>query len=1034
MPEAGRCPKCGATLLAEIDTVFCPACAMRAAFEAEGHDPERVVTDAPISVQPGEPEIAAGAATRAPKIRRFGDYELLEEIARGGMGVVYRARQVSLNRIVAVKTILAGQLASAADVERFRAEAQAAASLQHPNIVAIHEVGLHDGQQYFSMDYIKGRNLAEVVREGPLPARQAARYLKTIAEAIHFAHQRGILHRDLKPSNVLLDLFDQPRVTDFGLAKQMKSDSGLTRSGQVLGSPNFMPPEQAASKHGQVGPHSDVYSLGAILYYLLTGRPPFAAETLADTLQQVCQREPAPLRLWNPSVPRDVETICLKCLEKEPRRRYATAHELAEELARFLRDEPIQARPVGALEKTWRWCRRNPVVSSLSAGIVLLVLAVAIGSPIAAYRINRERQQAQAQAMKSAQVATFLKEMLQGVGPGVALGRDTTLLREILDKTVERVGKDLRGQPEVEAELRSTIGEVYRALGQYDEAEAMHREALALRSRLWGKEHRDVATSLNQLGLVLQYRGKSSEAETLFRDALAMRRKLLGNEDPDVATSLTDLGLLLYWKGKRSESEAAGREALALKRKLFGDLHLEVARSLACLVPAVSDDGKTAEAEAMQHEALAIQRKLLGNEHPSVAYSLYNLSHALARQHKLAEAETTRIEALAIWKKVLGTNHPNVPDTLSLLAQLQVEAGKRAEAEATLREALAIQNKLVSERPQNVELRSFLAQLKGSLAALLMNTERRAEAIQLQHEAVELERKLLAEAPRDVSRRRSSAQLKVSLADLLMKTGRRDEAAQLQQEAVEIAEQLIVDFPDDVELRRAAGRAHEVLGDYFSSLNRTQEAEEAFRRCLAIRERLAADLPESPVDSSNLAWSYYNLGVLLEATGRSEEGAEDFRQSLGIMGKLVVQYPESLRYQQQLGWMLATCPAVQFRDPRRAIALAAQRLQRDPKSGEDLSLLGIAQYRAGDPGSAIESFHKAMELLEGGAPEQWLFLAMALVQKGDRQQAQQWYDKAVSRIRTNHLSNEEMARFSAEAEKVLGKPGAKPPATDPPSK
>src|SRR5206468_5614039 len=180
----------------------------------------------------------------------------------------------------------------------------------HPHIVAIHEVGEHDGQQYFSMDYIEGRNLAELVREGPLAARQAARYLKTIAEAIHFAHQRGILHRDLKPSNVLLDLFDRPRVTDFGLAKQMKADSDLTRSGQVLGSPNFMPPEQAASKHGRVGPHSDVYSLGAILYFLLTSRPPFLAETLADTLMMVTQTDPIAPRVLTPRVPRDLQTIC----------------------------------------------------------------------------------------------------------------------------------------------------------------------------------------------------------------------------------------------------------------------------------------------------------------------------------------------------------------------------------------------------------------------------------------------------------------------------------------------------------------------------------------------------------------------------------------------------------------------------------------------------------------------------------------------------------------------------------------------------
>jgi WD40 repeat protein/tRNA A-37 threonylcarbamoyl transferase component Bud32 len=336
-----------------------------------------------ISLEPG-----TGAGLPA----RFGDYELLEEIARGGMGVVYKARQLSLNRIVAVKMILTGQLASGADVKRFRAEAEAAANLQHPNIVAIHEIGQHDGQHFFSMDYVEGQNLAEFIGQKPLPPKEAANYLKTIAEAIHYAHNHGILHRDLKPSNILIDPSGQPRVTDFGLARQMKGDSDLTVSGQVLGSPNFMPPEQATGKRGQLGPHSDVYALGAILFYMLTARPPFAGESMTETLHLVVNTEPPSPRLLSPGMPRDLETICLKCLSKEPQRRYANAGELADELGHFLRDEPILARPMGKVGKTWRWCRRNPLVASFAGATALLLLALAIGSPIAAFRINRARQ------------------------------------------------------------------------------------------------------------------------------------------------------------------------------------------------------------------------------------------------------------------------------------------------------------------------------------------------------------------------------------------------------------------------------------------------------------------------------------------------------------------------------------------------------------------------------------------------------------------------------------------------------------------
>ena len=299
------------------------------------------------------PRDALPAAGPAPetRLRGFGDYELLAEIARGGMGVVYKARQISLNRVVALKMILAGQFASERDVKRFYTEARAAANLQHPHIVAIHEVGQSEGQHYFSMDYVDGKSLAQIVRENPLPPAKAATYLKTIAEAIDFAHRHGILHRDLKPANILIDTFDQPRVTDFGLAKRLESSDQLTSTGAVMGTPSYMPPEQAGADGGNIGPASDVYSLGAIVYESLTGRAPFVADSLIVTLNMVLNTEPVSPRVLNDQVPRDLETICLKCLQKEPRNRYASAAALAEDLGRFLQHEPVLARPVGDLER-----------------------------------------------------------------------------------------------------------------------------------------------------------------------------------------------------------------------------------------------------------------------------------------------------------------------------------------------------------------------------------------------------------------------------------------------------------------------------------------------------------------------------------------------------------------------------------------------------------------------------------------------------------------------------------------------------------
>jgi eukaryotic-like serine/threonine-protein kinase len=371
--ETETCPKCGAGLSAGVLEGLCARCLAALAL---GEAASNLVQPTPVP-RPAPTETG---------VRLFGDYELLKEVARGPTGVVYKARQISRDQIVAIKVL---PFASDDFIRRFRAEAEAAAAnLHHPNIVAIHEVGEQSGQRYYSMDFVEGQTLAALVKDHTLPAARAAGYLQRISQTIQYAHQSGILHRDLKPSNVIVGADDEPRVTDFELAKPAAKDLNQATSGPAHASPGNLAPELATGRWDAALPQSDVYALGAILYQLLTGRQPFTGETTQDTLTQVLNSEPVSPRLLNPATPRDLESICLKCLDKSPRRRFASAQELADELGRFLRHEPVLSRSAGAPNRFWQWCRRKP---ALAAALTLLLLAAAASTTTAISMLRLRR-------------------------------------------------------------------------------------------------------------------------------------------------------------------------------------------------------------------------------------------------------------------------------------------------------------------------------------------------------------------------------------------------------------------------------------------------------------------------------------------------------------------------------------------------------------------------------------------------------------------------------------------------------------------
>jgi hypothetical protein len=408
--ETKKCKACGVDVPSDAPFGHCPKCLLELGF-------------GPL------PDFASEDPPRSNNVRYFGDYELLERIGRGGMGIVYKARQRSLNRLVALKMISSGEFASPSAVQRFKIEAEAAAKLDHPNIVPIYEIGMHRGQHFFSMGLIEGPNLAEKIREAEFRVgfgsksfgksaesrhqHSVAHMMADIARCVHYAHQRGVLHRDLKPSNILLDSKGNPHLTDFGLAKILEQDFSLTKPGEMIGTPSYLSPEQAEG--GDLTTAVDVYSLGVIPFELLTRRLPFEGSTPFEVIQKVKGQEPENPRVLNPLLPLDLATICLKCLEKDPVRRYSSAESLADELESWSAGKPILARPVRTGERFWRWCRRNPSLASFSLGIIVLLLIVAVGSPVAAWKIGQARDLARTAEFKQRLREAYVQQVHEKV-------------------------------------------------------------------------------------------------------------------------------------------------------------------------------------------------------------------------------------------------------------------------------------------------------------------------------------------------------------------------------------------------------------------------------------------------------------------------------------------------------------------------------------------------------------------------------------------------------------------------------------------
>ena len=831
--------------------------------------------------------------------RLFGDYEIIQEIARGGMGVVYRARQISLNRTVALKKILSGQFAGQEDLKRFQIEAEASAQLDHPGIVPVYDFGQVDGQYYFSMAYVEGDDLAKRIRERPVEPETAAAMMVKIAQAVGYANAQGVIHRDLKPNNVLLDQQGEPKVTDFGVAKQQGTDSELTAQGQILGTPSYMPPEQAAGQGDQVDQRSDVYALGAILYALLTGRPPFQSGTAIETMNQVLNQEPVPISKLNASIARDLETICLKCLQKDPSRRYVSADALAEELRRYLSDEPILARPPARMEQLGRWVRKNKT-TAISAAVVAAALIIATVVSISfAIETGRQRdaaelatkqaddqrtiaeakteearqsaEQANERADELQQVSDFQAKQLSRVDPQ---GMGQAIRTMVLDRAQvagQRAGKDTAGLDTDRTTLETLLaGSDFTglALGVLNEqifaGTLRELENLETQPRVQARLLQVVAVTMKDLGLL-------ERAFKPLQQALEIRRRTLGDDHPDTLVSINSLGMLLMNQGKYDEAEPLIREALEARRRRLGDEHPRTLTSINNLGGLLMEQGKFAEAEPLLCEVLENRRRTLGDEHPRTLTSINNLGSLLMDQGKYDEAEPLYRETVEASRRTLGDEHPETLTSINNLGALLMDQGNYDETEPLYRESLEGQRRTLGDEHPNT-LTSI-----HNLGVLFKFQGKYDDAGTFYREALEGRRRTLGDE-------HPNTLISINnLALLLMDQGKYDEAEPLFRKAVEGRRRRLGD-----EHPNTLGSINN-LGLLLESQGKYDEAEPLYREALEVRRRRLGDEHPDTLISIN------NLGLLLKSQGKYDEAEPLYREALEVRRRrLGDEHSESL--------------------------------------------------------------------------------------------------------------------------------------------
>src|SRR5229473_3260118 len=650
--------------------------------------------------------------------KSLGPYRLLQKLGEGGMGRVWLAEQTApVRRRVAVKLIKAGMYDDAV-LKRFASERQSLAIMDHPSIAKVFDAGTTpDGQPYFVMEYVPGVPITDYCDQKRLNIRERMELFNKVCDGVQHAHLKAIIHRDLKPANILVTEVDGkplPRIIDFGLAKATTSlapdESMLTRLGAFVGTPGYMSPEQADTSLQDVDTRTDVYSLGVVLYVLLTGSMPFdSKKNVHEVLRQVREDEPP-----RPSTkiatgkksstgsaqnrgsePRqlakllrgDLDWITMKALEKDRNRRYGTPSEMAADITRYLQHEPVVARPASAGYRMRKYARRHRIAVAVAIGLVAVLATFAVAQRVQLQRTRLERDRANRERDRATRITDFMTGMFRVSDPSEQRGNSVTA-REILDKASNDIKTGMAKDPDARAQMMQVMGEVYLNLGLFSRAKDLEQQSLEIRRRVLGPEHPDTINSMNNLEVCLIYLGRYPEAEKLGRETLDLRRRVLGPEHPQTLNSMSNLAGVLSAERRLPESEKLNRETLNLYRRVLGPENPQALRLMHNLAFVLSLEGRYTEAEKLDREALDLRRHVLGPEHPATLATMRDLSVDLSRERRYAEAEKLIRDTINLSRRILGPENQFTASTVYCLGGIEARKGNRPKALSLLRQAL----------------------------------------------------------------------------------------------------------------------------------------------------------------------------------------------------------------------------------------------------------------------------------------------------------------------------------------------------------